>query len=1045
MSLFDILLFVLFISSYPMFVAFADVCDNVGCGDCSNEYCITCNDGYASYDDTCQTCKGYNQTLPISNTNRLYIADGEYCVDETESLMGFTFSRLPYNPINITLNAETDISIDFFSIIPSIPPCSDSTNINNYVYGQWYNIVMEQSESLSLLDINVISNSSDHEEALNAENQRLIFEVGTLIDSEMICINAMTTNTSSTIISIPYDSFYLFIGVEYTREVFIDITLSPTTSNTVQPSFTLDSSSLGGYVDNTTGHYSIGEATSFDISTENLVIYHMNCIDSVVSGVFFAVETSPNETIVIDTKQSNIFHYVEEITENFECIQLHIGKKGGLTTMEGTYNGVLFGVTSSIVETRYFFMTVPTDLMFRAQKSCVNNCGYEDGRGGCVVSQKRCYCEDGYGFEECLPLCYTESQGFTVSGNELCYLESVGCTKNCLCESGYTYSNHYCLSESCVSTGRDECISSESNCLPNCHCDDGYVALDNGKCSPSTCGDGVLDNIEECDGGNFCTDICKCEEGTEPDPDHPLACKETSLKWWVYVLIVIGILFLVLVVVFIVTVLLITIKKRLTFDPSIYRERQAEYYLNIEGSTPVDFEEMNETGRFTVSSTNLDFGASEELVEINKTYFNLVEIRNTRKKWMLVVLHFPQSPKYVFHAEPEFIILGPHKKIDITIYITLFCTTKIHGMHIPTTVYFSKSRDVFDGILLNLRNKAIDEYTAEDRLDHTELLKYTVAKFRFFFTLQIEAVASTDIDLDEVKLLEKPIGVGAYSTVYLGSYRSITVALKSFHWQYNTEEEYEELKKEVKDECALMEKLRNPFVVSYIGSVTYIKQISIVMQFIRFGSLSDYCRPEKVVIPLKLKLRILKDTSKGMDFLHENSIMHLDLKPDNILINSLHASSECVAKITDFGTSRIKKSDDKGLGTPIYLAPETHKDEYYYQSDVYSFAITAWETFYTKEPFSDKKDLFAIRNHVAEGGRLILEDPVPSGLKDLIIKCWDHDYQKRPKFGAITAALSDLVESTADLDQIFDQAVDESIIADLIEQKKQLIDDINFE
>ena len=57
------------------------------------------------------------------------------------------------------------------------------------------------------------------------------------------------------------------------------------------------------------------------------------------------------------------------------------------------------------------------------------------------------------------------------------------------------------------------------------------------------------------------------------------------------------------------------------------------------------------------------------------------------------------------------------------------------------------------------------------------------------------------------------------------------------------EEDRESVIAEIKAECDLMKKLRNPYIISYIGSVTYIPQISVVMQYAMFDSLVHYCRP----------------------------------------------------------------------------------------------------------------------------------------------------------------------------------------------------------
>ncbi|KAL7719506.1 Protein tyrosine kinase domain containing protein [Entamoeba marina] len=222
------------------------------------------------------------------------------------------------------------------------------------------------------------------------------------------------------------------------------------------------------------------------------------------------------------------------------------------------------------------------------------------------------------------------------------------------------------------------------------------------------------------------------------------------------------------------------------------------------------------------------------------------------------------------------------------------------------------------------------------------------------------AVSSTCFDVDELNMKDEPIAEGAMGKVYIGKYRSVLVSVKQFRWDDSTQEETNTLKKEVVSECELMGKLKNLFIANYMGSVTYLPQISMVIQFFVLGSLGEYLRQPSVdyiKLLIKLKKRMLLDISRGMEFLHENKIMHLDLKPDNILVNSLYFKSLCCVNITNFGTSRftkkVLKSQDKGLGTPICAAPETYGDEYTFACDVYAFAITTWEIFYQDEPYKE--------------------------------------------------------------------------------------------
>ena len=381
----------------------------------------------------------------------------------------------------------------------------------------------------------------------------------------------------------------------------------------------------------------------------------------------------------------------------------------------------------------------------------------------------------------------------------------------------------------------------------------------------------------------------------------------------------------------------------------------------------------------------------------------------------------------------------------------LYCTTKIKDMKINFTVWLSKNRSALASVAELLKGKEFESWSDGDQRQMDKLLKHVHSHYHGSFEIKTDSATSTFLDMDELVLRDMPIAEGAAGRVYIGRYRSVEVAVKMFHWESLSGDEMEELKENVIRECELMAKLRNPFIVNYIGSVTYIPQVSLVMQYFVLGSLGEFIhldRPGGMRLPYRLKLKILFDTARGMAFLHENKILHLDLKPDNILMNSLYDDSNCVCKITDFGTSRLVRSgqSDKGLGTTIYAAPEAHRDVYTFKSDVFSFAVTAWEVFYQTEPYKEARSLFEIKDMVIAGQRLALAEPVPKLLSDLIADCWKQEGADRPGFDTVSKRLTrilDDAENQSALDLGYDPAQIEAYVfargAKMAEMMKDLV------
>ncbi|KXS14679.1 kinase-like protein [Gonapodya prolifera JEL478] len=79
------------------------------------------------------------------------------------------------------------------------------------------------------------------------------------------------------------------------------------------------------------------------------------------------------------------------------------------------------------------------------------------------------------------------------------------------------------------------------------------------------------------------------------------------------------------------------------------------------------------------------------------------------------------------------------------------------------------------------------------------------------------------------------------------------------------------------------------------------------------------------------------DIARGLKYLHDQKILHLDVKPANVLVDKW-----CHAMVADFGTSIVHLLDgkDHGLGSKVYMSPERLRSEPPTPAaDVYAFGI----------------------------------------------------------------------------------------------------------
>lgn len=145
-----------------------------------------------------------------------------------------------------------------------------------------------------------------------------------------------------------------------------------------------------------------------------------------------------------------------------------------------------------------------------------------------------------------------------------------------------------------------------------------------------------------------------------------------------------------------------------------------------------------------------------------------------------------------------------------------------------------------------------------------------------------------------------------------------------------------------------------------------------------------------------------------LKFLHSNDILHLDLKPENVLLDEF-----LFPRVTDFILSELTvlKSSEKRSNF-VYLSPEILRNESPSKSsDVYSFAIVSYEILTGVRPFNNLSFNEFIEKVAVQNERPELTEEIPVFLKELIRKCWNSNPEERPNFDEIVNELKNSVSS----------------------------------
>ncbi|CAI5933798.1 unnamed protein product [Closterium sp. NIES-65] len=183
----------------------------------------------------------------------------------------------------------------------------------------------------------------------------------------------------------------------------------------------------------------------------------------------------------------------------------------------------------------------------------------------------------------------------------------------------------------------------------------------------------------------------------------------------------------------------------------------------------------------------------------------------------------------------------------------------------------------------------------------------------------------------------------------------------------------------------------------------------LVLEFLPGGTLKQLLAKQskkKKRLPLKRALHLALQVAEGLRYLHARSIVHRDLKTDNLLLDQAHR----VVKIADFGVSRVEPGDrsmKRRTGTFGYMAPEVLKEQPYdHMADVYSYGIVLWEIVTCGNPF-----LFEglkpeqVCCMVNQGLRPDIPSSCPPALADLMQRCWHHTPARRPDMAEVVERL----------------------------------------
>ena len=246
----------------------------------------------------------------------------------------------------------------------------------------------------------------------------------------------------------------------------------------------------------------------------------------------------------------------------------------------------------------------------------------------------------------------------------------------------------------------------------------------------------------------------------------------------------------------------------------------------------------------------------------------------------------------------------------------------------------------------------------------------------------------------------KLLGTGSFGSVYEAKntiFQNI-VAMKVINKDPNNSLD----EQEIRNEIDILKKLSHPNIVKiyefYISNSHYY----IVTEFCRDGELFSYIKNKYSERQLAV---LFYQVFSGLWYLHDNKILHRDIKLENIMISQKEKDYETGeelfwVKIIDFGTAKIfekNKKEKDVVGSSYYIAPEVLQQNYNEKCDTWSVGVILYMMLVGRAPFDGKDDEEIIlkinsADYNSKEPKLMKHSPE---VRDLVSKLLQKDTDKR--------------------------------------------------
>jgi serine/threonine-protein kinase len=200
--------------------------------------------------------------------------------------------------------------------------------------------------------------------------------------------------------------------------------------------------------------------------------------------------------------------------------------------------------------------------------------------------------------------------------------------------------------------------------------------------------------------------------------------------------------------------------------------------------------------------------------------------------------------------------------------------------------------------------------------------------------------------------------------------------------------------------CETLSRLQDhEFIIGYVGHGKIDGDLYLAMEYLEASNLKQLLSRSDPLLAEHLG-HILIEMAVGLEHVHDSGFMHLDFKPENVLL-----TRNGQLRLIDFDLARPKLDKPKRMsdnpGTPAYMAPEQlMRHPFDHRADIFAYGVTAYELVTGRKPFAGETPKEVLLKQLEDRSLGFvppreLNGDVPFALEKAIVKCLEREPDNR--------------------------------------------------